>query len=190
MSLLLTAAQTVGPFVSIGFEKSAVRDIAPAGVAGERVTISGRIVDGDGQPVIDAVIETWQANSYGKYAHPDDAQEKLLEDNFKGFGRVLTDTQGGFCLTTVKPGAVAGPGVQGGKEQAPHITVVIFMRGLLKHLMTRVYFPDDAANAADPVLNLVPAARRATLIATKSADGTLQWNVNLQGANETVFFDY
>ena len=190
MSLLLTAAQTVGPFVSIGFEKASVSDVAPPGVAGERVTISGRIFDGDGQPVTDAVIETWQANSYGKYAHPDDAQEKLLEENFKGFGRVLTDAQGGFRLTTVKPGAVASPGVKGGKEQAPHITVVIFMRGLLKQLTTRIYFPDDAANAADPVLNLVPAARRATLIATKSADGALQWNVNLQGANETVFFDY
>ena len=187
MSLLLTAAQTVGPFVSIGFEKSAVRDIAPAGVAGERVTITGRILDGDGQPVTDAVIETWQANSYGKYAHPDDAQEKLLEDNFIGFGRVLTDTQGGFRLTTIKPGTVAGPG---GQEQAPHIAVVIFMRGLLKQLMTRIYFPDDAANATDPVLSLVPAARRATLIAAKSADGTLQWNVYLQGPHETVFFDY
>ncbi len=187
MSLLLTAAQTVGPFVSIGFEKASVPDVAPAGVAGERVTISGRIVDGDGLPVTDAVIETWQANSYGKYAHPDDAQEKLLEENFKGFGRVLTDAQGGFRLTTVKPGKVAGPD---GKEQAPHITVVIFMRGLLKQLMTRIYFADEAANASDPVLSRVPMARRATLMAAKSADGSLQWNVHLQGPNETVFFDY
>ena len=187
MSLLLTAAQTVGPFVSIGFEKASVPDVAPVGVAGERVVITGKIVDGDGLPVTDAVIETWQANSYGKYAHPDDAQEKLLEGNFKGFGRVLTDAQGGFRLTTIKPGKVAGPA---GKQQAPHITVVIFMRGLLKQLMTRIYFPDEAANAADPVLNLVPAPRRATLIATRSAEGTLQWNVYLQGTNETVFFDY
>ena len=187
MSLLLTAAQTVGPFVSIGFEKASVPDVAPAGVAGERVTISGRIVDGDGLPVTDAVIETWQANSYGKYAHPDDAQEKLLEENFKGFGRVLTDAQGGFRLTTVKPGKVAGPD---GKEQAPHITVVIFMRGLLKQLMTRIYFADEAANASDPVLSRVRMARRATLMAAKSADGSLQWNVHLQGPNETVFFDY
>ena len=190
MSLLLTAAQTVGPFVSIGFEKAAVPDVAPAGVAGERVVISGKIFDGDGQPVTDAVIETWQANSHGKYAHPDDAQEKLLEDNFKGFGRVLTDAQGGFRLTTIKPGRVAGLDVHQGKVQAPHITVVIFMRGLLKQLMTRIYFPADVANAADPVLNLVPAARRTTLIAAKAADGTLQWNVHLQGPHETVFFDY
>lgn len=187
MSLLLTAAQTVGPFVSIGFEKAAVPDVAPAGAAGERVVITGRIFDGDGAPVTDAVIETWQANSYGKYAHPDDAQEKLLEEKFRGFGRVLADAQGGFRLTTIKPGTVAGPG---GKNQAPHITVVIFMRGLLKHLMTRIYFPDDAANTADPVLNLVPAARRSTLIAAKQPDGTLQWNVYLQGVSETVFFDY
>ena len=187
MSLLLTAAQTVGPFVSIGFEKQAVTDVALPGVAGERVTISGRIFDGDGLPVTDAVIETWQANSYGKYAHPDDAQEKLLEEKFKGFGRVQTDAQGGFRLTTIKPGTVAGPD---GQQQAPHITVVIFMRGLLKQLMTRIYFPDDAANADDPLLNLVPAARRATLIATKSAGSALQWNVHLQGPHETVFFDY
>ncbi len=187
MSLLLTAAQTVGPYVSIGFEKASLPDVAPAGVAGERITITGRIFDGDGQPVTDGVIETWQANSYGKYAHSDDTQEKLLEENFRGFGRVLTDAQGGFRLTTIKPGKVAGPD---GKEQAPHITVVIFMRGLLKHLMTRIYFPGDPANADDPVLNLVPAARRATLIAGKVADGTLQWDVHLQGANETVFFDY
>ena len=187
MSLLLTAAQTVGPFVSIGFEKASVPDVAPAGVAGQRVVIAGKIFDGDGAPVTDAVIETWQANSYGKYAHPDDAQEKLLEENFKGFGRVLADAQGGFRLTTIKPGTVAGPN---GKEQAPHITVVIFMRGLLKQLMTRIYFPDEAANAGDPVLSLVPVARRATLIAAQAADGTLQWNVHLQGANETVFFDY
>lgn len=187
MSLLLTAAQTVGPFVSIGFEKAAMADVAPAGVAGERVVITGKIFDGDGVPVTDAVIETWQANSYGKYAHPDDAQEKLLEENFKGFGRVLADAQGGFRLTTIKPGKVTGPD---GKEQAPHITVVIFMRGLLKHLMTRIYFPEEAANADDPVLNLVPQARRGTLIAAKAADGSLLWNVHLQGPQEIVFFDY
>ena len=149
--------------------------------------ITGSIFDGDGLPVTDAVIETWQANSFGKYAHPDDAQEKMLEENFKGFGRVLTDAQGGFRLTTIKPGTVDGPE---GKAQAPHITVVIFMRGLLKQLMTRVYFPDDVANAADAVLNLVPVARRSTLVAVKAADGTLQWNVHLQGSKETVFFDY
>ena len=187
MSLLLTAAQTVGPFVAIGFEKQAVTDVALPGVAGERFTITGRIFDGDGQPVTDGVIETWQANSYGKYAHQDDTQEKLLEENFKGFGRILTDTRGGFRLSTIKPGKVAGPD---GREQAPHITVVIFMRGLLKHLATRIYFPDDAANAADPVLSLVPASRRATLIATKAAEGVLHWDVHLQGPGETVFFDY
>ncbi len=190
MSLLLTAAQTVGPFVSIGFEKAAVPDVAPAGVAGERVVINVKIFDGDGVPVTDAVIETWQANAYGKYAHPDDTQEKLIEENFKGFGRVLADAQGGFRLTTIKPGKVAGPDALQGREQAPHITVVIFMRGLLKQLMTRIYFPDEAANATDPVLNLIPAARRATLIAAKAADGRLQWNVHLQGPQETVFFDY
>jgi len=187
MSLLLTAAQTVGPFVSIGFSRQAVTDVALPGVAGERITIIGHVFDGDGLPVTDAVIETWQANAHGKYAHPDDTQEKLPEDNFKGFGRVLTDMQGGFRLATIKPGRVAGPD---GREQAPHITVAIFMRGLLRHLTTRIYFPDEAANATDPVLALVPVARRSTLIAEQLPGVTLQWNVHLQGLHETVFFDY
>jgi protocatechuate 3,4-dioxygenase alpha subunit len=100
---------------------------------------------------------------------------------------VLTDAQGTFRLTTIKPGRTAGPD---GREQASHITVIIFMRGLLKHLMTRIYFPADVANIADPVLSLVPAERRATLIASKAPDGGLHWDVHLQGPHETVFFDY
>ena len=189
MSLLLTASQTVGPFLSIAFEPSRVNDVAPPGVSGERIVIRGRVLDGDGQPVSDAAIETWQANSHGKYAHPEDVQEKLVEDGFKGFGRVLTTGDGSFHLATIKPGRVPGPG---GVLQAPHVVAIIFMRGLLKHLLTRIYFPDDPANAEDPVLNLVPADRRATLIAKQvnGEQGTLEWNVRLQGSDETVFFDY
>lgn len=186
MSLLLTQSQTAGPFVAISFESTQVTEVAPPGVEGERYVISGRVLDGDGKPVDDAVIETWQANAHGKYAHPDDVQEKLVESGFKGFGRVLTDARGGFRLTTIKPGPVPGPG----GTQAPHNVVTIFMRGLLKHLVTRIYFPDDAANAADPVLALVPAARRATLIARNEGAGRLTWDVVLQGPKETVFFDY
>ena len=187
MSLFLTASQTTGPFVAISFESTIVDDVAPPSVAGNRVVIQGRVLDGDGKPVDDAVIETWQANSHGKYAHPEDTREKLLEPEFKGFGRVMSDRQGAFRLKTIKPGRVPGPG---GTLQAPHLVVLVFMRGLLKHLVTRIYFPDEPANAEDPVLALVPADRRPTLIARKSGDDVLEWNVVLQGKDETVFFDY
>ena len=189
MSLLVTASQTLGPFGAISFEKTQIPEIAPPGASGERVTIRGRVLDGDGNPVNDALVETWQANAHGKYAHPDDAQEKPLDDNFKGFGRVQTDNNGAFRLTTIKPGRAPGPG---GALQAPHLVVVVFMRGLLKHLVTRIYFPDEPGNADDPVLKLVPAERCATLIAKRIAgeQGVLEWNVILQGKDETVFFDY
>ena len=189
MSLLVTASQTLGPFGAIGFDKTEIADVAPQGVGGERVTIRGHVLDADGKPVNDAMVETWQANSHGKYAHPDDAQEKPLDDKFKGFGRVQTDGNGVFRLTTIKPGRLPGPG---GALQAPHLIVVVFMRGLLKHLLTRVYFPDDSGNAEDPILKLVSAARRGTLIAKKVAgeQGVLEWNIILQGKDETVFFDY
>ena len=187
MSLFLTASQTTGPFVAISFEPTIVDDLAPPSVAGERVVIHGRVLDGDGKPVDDAVIETWQANSHGKYAHPEDTREKLLEREFKGFGRVLSDRDGAFSFTTVKPGRVPGPGAT---LQAPHLVVIVFMRGLLRHLVTRVYFPDEPANADDPVLALVPAGRRQTLVARRTDQGKLEWNVVLQGQDETVFFDY
>ena len=187
MSLFLTASQTTGPFVAISFERTIVDEVAPSSVSGDRIVIQGRVIDGDGKPVDDAVIETWQANAHGKYAHPEDAREKLLEPDFKGFGRVLTDSRGGFRLKTIKPGRVPGPG---DTLQAPHLVVLVFMRGLLKHLVTRIYFPDEASNAEDPVLALVPQERRQTLIARKTADGALEWNVVLQGDAETVFFDY
>ena len=188
MSLLTTASQTVGPFVTIGFSPMTASDLTVNGVSGERITLRGRVLDGDGNPVSDAVIETWQANSQGKYAHPEDFKEKLLDPDFKGFGRLLSNEKGEFRLTTIKPGSVPGPG---GSLQAPHLVVVVFMRGLLKHLLTRVYFPGEPSNAADPVLKLVPAERRATLIAKPlTSGGELEWNVILQGSDETVFFEY
>jgi protocatechuate 3,4-dioxygenase alpha subunit len=187
MSLLLTPSQTVGPFVAISFERTRIEDVAPQNVSGQRVVIQGRVLDGDGKPVDDAAIETWQANSHGKYAHPEDTREKLPEPGFKGFGRVLCDGAGAFRLRTIKPGPVPGPG---DTLQAPHLVVAVFMRGLLKHLMTRVYFPDEAANAEDPVLALVPPSRRHTLIARRAGESALEWNIVLQGEHETVFFDY
>lgn len=187
MSQLTTASQTVGPYVAIGFTWLDVDNLAPSGVTGERVAIGGRVLDGDGQPVNDAVIEIWQANAHGKFAHPEDPQDKPEDPGFRGFGRIPTDDNGAFGFATIKPGRVPGPG---GVLQAPHLLVAVFMRGLLKHLVTRIYFPDEPANMNDPVLQLVPDERRSTLVAKRTADNAvLEWNVVLQGDGETVFFD-
>ncbi|HEX4522738.1 MAG TPA: protocatechuate 3,4-dioxygenase subunit alpha [Casimicrobiaceae bacterium] len=187
MSLLTTPSQTVGPYLRIGFTALAVDAIAPSGAAGEHVTIEGRVTDGDGNPVSDAVLEVWQADADGKYVHAEDGAPG--PGKFRGFGRILTDAEGAFRFTTIKPGRVAGPK---GAMQAPHLVVTVFMRGLLKHLLTRIYFPDDPGNAGDPILLLVPTERRATLVAKRSpqAKATLQWNLVIQGENETVFFDF
>jgi protocatechuate 3,4-dioxygenase alpha subunit len=187
MSLRASTSQTIGPYLRIGLEWMVIEDVAPQGVAGERVRIEGRVLDGDEKPVNDAAVEIWQANSQGKYASAEDPQDKPLDARFRGYGRSLTDNDGNFRFRTIKPGRVPGPD---GKLQAPHLVVTIFMRGLLKQLVTRVYFPDEPANAGDPVLALVPAERRATLVARKKGDGLLEWNVILQGRNETVFFDF
>jgi protocatechuate 3,4-dioxygenase, alpha subunit len=188
MSLQTTSSQTVGPYLHIGLTWLVTDNLVGPGVSGEKITIEGRVLDGDGAPVTDALVEIWQANANGKYAHPDDPQDKPLEPGFKGFGRVPTDDQGKFRFTTIKPGRVAAPG---GGLQAPHINVLILMRGMLKQLTTRVYFPGDPANAEDAVLQSVPQARRETLLAKSVAGraGALEWSVVLQGAGETVFFD-
>ena len=188
MSLQTTASQTIGPFLHIGTDWLVTDNLAAPGVSGERVVVEGRIVDGDGKAVGDAIVEIWQANAHGRYAHPEDTQEKPLEPAFKGFGRVATDDHGRFAFTTIKPGRVPAAG---GGLQAPHLNVTIFMRGMLKHLFTRIYFPGDASNAEDPVLASVPVARRETLVAKPVAGraDALRWEVILQGAGETVFFD-
>jgi protocatechuate 3,4-dioxygenase alpha subunit len=189
MSLETTSSQTIGPYLHIGLTWLVTDDLIGRGASGERVAVEGRVVDGDGNAVDDAVVEIWQANAHGRYAHPDDARDKPLEAGFKGFGRVMTDGEGRFRFATIKPGRVPAPA---GGSQAPHLNVTLLTRGLLKHLITRMYFPGDAANADDPVLQSVPAERRATLLATPAAGkgGALEWNVVLQGKNETVFFDY
>ena len=188
MSLQATTSQTVGPFFKIGFEWLHRDNLVGEGVSGERVTIQGRVLDGDGAPVPDAILEIWQANAHGKYDHPEDTQDKPLEPGFKGYGRVPTTAEGVFRFATIKPGPAPGPN---GKEQAPHLVVSVFMRGVLRRMVTRMYFPDDARNSGDQILNLVEAERRSTLIAKKTAGGPgiLEWNVVLQGPEETVFFD-
>jgi protocatechuate 3,4-dioxygenase alpha subunit len=181
MSLHATTSQTVGPYLHIGLTWLIIEKLAPAGVPGQRVTIQGKVLDGDGNPVNDALVEIWQADSRGKYGGK----------RFRGFGRSATDDKGEFRFHTIKPGRVPGPaGESQGRLQAPHILAVIFMRGQLKQLVSRIYFPDEPSNAQDAVLALVPKERRATLVARKTGKpGVLEWNVNLQGSGETVFFD-
>lgn len=187
MSLQATTSQTVGPFFALGLARLYRDDLAPKEVGGERVTIEGRVLDGDNVPVPDALLEVWQANRHGKYAHPEDTQDKPLEPTFKGFGRIPTNSEGRFRFTTIKPGAVPGPH---GTLQAPHIVVSVFARGLMRRLVTRIYFPEEAGNTDDFALGLVPAERRGTLLARRAAtSGLFEWDVILQGPEETVFFD-
>jgi protocatechuate 3,4-dioxygenase, alpha subunit len=188
MSLQATTWQTVGPYFRIGLQWLFDDDVAGPDAVGDRLEIHGRVLDADGQGVPDAMLEFWQANAAGHYAHSEDPQQKSVEAGFKGFARVPTAEDGSFHLRTVKPGRVPGPD---GKLQAPHIVVSVFMRGLLRRLITRIYFPEDAANSEDYALNLIEPSRRPTLIAKKSPkrEGSLEWNVILQGRNETVFFD-
>jgi protocatechuate 3,4-dioxygenase alpha subunit len=183
-----TTSQTVGPFLSLGCEQTYCADPTTPGTLGERMVVGGKILDGVGVPVPDAGVEIWQADSHGKSLHPQDTQDKPSDAAFGGFGLVATNDHGAFHLRTVKPGPVPGPR---GSMQARHLLVLVFMRGLLKHLVTRVHFPDDPSNPNDPVLNLVDSLRRQTLIARSITGnpGSLGWNVILQGPEETVFFD-
>lgn len=163
-------------------------DLAPGIIGGERVTIEGRILDGAGAPIPDAVFEIWQANQHGKYDHPEDTQDKPVETGFSGFGRIATDEQGCFRFTTIKPGPVAG---YRRAQQAPHLLVGLMMRGLLRRAVTRIYFPGEPLNEQDEILALVPAERRHTLVLRPSQGnpGVYNWDIHMQGDDETVFFE-
>jgi protocatechuate 3,4-dioxygenase alpha subunit len=178
MELIQTPSQTVGPFFAIGLPWSDGPDVVPNDTPGA-FWIRGTVYDGAGEPVDDALIEIWQANRYGRYRHPEDTREELpLEDGFIGFGRCATDENGEFRFYTVKPGATA--------PHAPHINVIVLARGLLRHLYTRIYFPDEEeANAADPLLSSIEDPMRArTLIARE-----LRFDIHLQGERQTAFLD-
>jgi protocatechuate 3,4-dioxygenase, alpha subunit len=187
MSLRTSASQTVGPFFELGLSWLYVRELGTEAASGERVQVRGRVYDGAGKPVPDAVLEIWQADAHGRYPNDPDGVIASPPAEFSGFGRVPTDATGTFSFRTIKPGRVPGPA---GKLQAPHLSLQIFMRGLLKPVHTRLYFPGDPANAEDPVLALVPEARRASLIAKQDKPAQLTWDVRLQGQDETVFFQY
>jgi protocatechuate 3,4-dioxygenase alpha subunit len=189
--LVPTPSQTVGPFFHLALDRPAWADLAADHPQGERIVVAGRVTDGDGAPVTDACLEIWQANAAGRYAHPDDARaDKPLDPRFRGFGRLSTDADGRFRLSTIRPGPVPG---LGNNLQAPHLAIAIFARGLLKQLFTRVYFAGESLNETDPVLSSIDnPARRRTLIATRDdAGGTpaYHFDIVLQGDNETVFFD-
>lgn len=173
----LTPSQTVGPFFGFALPYEGGDRLAPPDTDGS-VRIEGQVLDGDGAPVPDALVEIWQADGCGVYAQANDAA-------FIGFGRCRTDPEGVFHFVTVKPGPTPAPD---GRLQAPHLNVTVLARGLLRHLVTRMYFPDDTtANAEDPLLKLVDPARRSTLIARGEA-GVLRFDIHLQGEQETVFF--
>jgi protocatechuate 3,4-dioxygenase alpha subunit len=182
----LTPSQTIGPFYFGTLANAYRADMAPAGVAGERIEVMLKLHDAQGAVIPDGLLEVWQANSHGRYNHPDDRRNLPLDPNFEGFGRASTWTDGCARFTTVKPGRVPWPD---GGMQAPHINVNVFARGVLNRLATRLYFDGDTANAEDPVLKMIESARRSTLIAKKDAKGGWLLPIHIGGPNETVFFD-
>ena len=187
MSEGVTPSQTVGPFLAIGLPWADGPFAVTPGTPGS-IVIEGRVLDGAGQPVPDALVETWQADPHGRFDHPDDPRGPVpAPEGFRGFGRSATDVDGNYRIVTVRPGPL--PCADGGTE-APHLDVSVFARGLLDRVVTRIYFPDEAeANAADPVLAAIAdQGRRATLIAAADGDG-FRFDVRLQGDGETVFFD-
>lgn len=189
MELTPTPSQTVGPFFHLGcIEHASVGSLVTPATKGERIRLVCHVFDGEGQPVPDAMIEIWQANAEGRYAHPEDTQPKALDPSFNGFGRLATDEQGSCAFETIKPGRVPG---NDGALQAPHINVSVFARGILLRLATRIYFAGEPTNAEDPVLALVPADRRSTLLAQRDAADNSRWlfDIHLCGENETVFFN-
>ena len=199
----ITPSQTVGPFFAYGltpkgrcawdpngsysWKNTVESNLVTPDATGTRIRIEGIVFDGDNLPINDCMIEIWQADAQGRYA--DTRAGAASNTQFKGFGRSATDKAGVFAFDTIKPGQVAGPG---GKPQAPHIVVCIYSRGMIRQVYTRLYFADEAANAADPILSMVPADRRKTLIAHKQSgtDPALyRFDIRVQGGDETVFFD-
>jgi protocatechuate 3,4-dioxygenase alpha subunit len=186
-ALMPTPSQTIGPFFRIGPFAEDGSELVTPGDPGA-IRIEGTVIDGEGNPLDDALLEIWQANRAGRYAHPEDRREEIpLDDGFDGFGRCPTDAEGRFEFVTIKPGPVPAPN---GGTQAPHINVSIFSRGLTKRVATRLYFPDEAeANEADPVLSSIEdPGERGTLIARAAEDGAVRFDIHLQGDEQTTFF--
>jgi protocatechuate 3,4-dioxygenase alpha subunit len=192
----VTPSQTVGPYFAYGltprgayaWSDLCANDLVTPDAAGERIRIEGQVTDAKGVEINDAMIEIWQADAQGRYAHPRDTRA-LPNSSFRGFGRIGTDSKGFFFFDTIKPGPVPGPN---GEMQAPHVLVAFYARGLLTHLYTRIYLEGEAANASDPILSLVPGDRRGTLIARRETRGeqpVYRFDIRFQPDGETVFFD-
>ena len=189
--LPLTSSQTVGPFFGPALlREDAMRNVlTQPETAGERIRIEGHVLDGDGLPVPDAMVEIWQANAHGRYNHKADQGAAHLDPTFLGFGRCGTAEDGSYWFETIKPGRVTFYQEQ---LQAPHICVTVFSRGLLNHLVTRLYFEDEQTNAVDPILRCVPDERRSTLLARReNIDETVvyRFEIIMQGEGETAFFN-
>ncbi|MDB5596718.1 MAG: pcaG [Hyphomicrobiales bacterium] len=190
----ITPSQTVGPYFAYCLTPSRYplhevfsTDLTVPGVEGERIVVTGRVLDGDGLGISDAMVEIWQADAKGTFDHGSASTVKS-NSGFKGFGRAETTADGTYTFTTVKPGRVPGAD---GKLQAPHLAVTVFSRGMLTHLFTRIYFDDEASNAEDQVLNLIPADRRATIVAKAHKGSPKEYvlDIRIQGGDETVFFE-
>jgi protocatechuate 3,4-dioxygenase alpha subunit len=181
----LTPSQTIGPFFRVLVPERGALVMAAPEALGTRITVTGKVLDGSGAGVPDALLEVWQANAEGGWNHLDDSSGSIQTETFWGFGRISTDAEGRFTFETVKPGSVPGPD---NEVQAPHLVVGVFARGLLTRLVTRIYFSDEAANVEDPILRRVPVVRCPTLIA-EHRDERYHLDIVLQGERETVFFD-
>jgi protocatechuate 3,4-dioxygenase alpha subunit len=186
-ALVATSSQTVGPFFHFGLaENAALGCLVRDDTRGERIRVRIRVVDGAGAAVPDALIEIWQADADGIYVRPADAGDVLTPPGFCGFGRLPTGTDGACVFESIRPGRVRDAQ---GTLQAAHVNVCLLARGLLRQIYTRLYFGGDPALESDAVFALVPAARRQTLLATATGDGEWTFEIRLQGAGETVFFD-
>jgi protocatechuate 3,4-dioxygenase alpha subunit len=181
-----TPFQTLGPFFHFALPFRGGDTLRTEATQGERIVIEGVVRDGAGAPFPDALVEIWQANAAGRYHHPDDSRDLPVDPSFDGFGRTPTSSDGAYAFSTIKPGRVPGPG---GQSQAPHVVVSLLGRGMLTRLVTRIYFEDEPATADDPILAIVPATRRQTLIARTAGAGRYRFDIIVQGEHETVFLD-
>jgi protocatechuate 3,4-dioxygenase alpha subunit len=192
LTLGQTPSQTVGPYFTLRLYQKGDEILVPEGYAGDRIVIEGVVLDGDRKHIEDALLEIWQANTAGRYRHPDDNRDLALDDGFTGFGRTVSDFEtGAYRFETVKPGPV--PDAEGA-FQAPHVSLMVQGRGMLNPVFTRIYFSDEEeANQDDLTLRRVPARRRDTLIAQLVDDvdtKVYRFDIRFQGEDETVFFDF
>jgi protocatechuate 3,4-dioxygenase alpha subunit len=205
----LTPYSTVGPFFKllVRDRPEGIDSLVTGDARGQRITIEGTLLDGAAEPVLDGLVEIWQADAQGCYRHPADPRAGSVDPAFTGSGRVSTGVEGKFAFHTIRPGMVpafakasasarspaadesAGKPGEYQQMQAPHVLVSVLARGIMTRCWTRMYFEDEEANRTDPILQLVPANRRDTLIARRIGDGRYRFDIILQGERETAFFE-